>query len=836
MMATKKRKHVNKVLKEDILNELINDSGPTEQQKITDDSISTLNSNNEIERSEVSGEREEKTEDKIITINSIVEHYHKKLYENDLATGYLKSKGITNPEIWSIFKIGFCDRSLKNRLSKKQIEECKKYHLIGEDGEESLKNSFVFPVFDEVGQVICLYGLNIDTDKETAPLYFTDNKDGSAGDTVSLSNCSPTIIFNYKAFKVYDEIILTKDIIEALSLMTIGFQNIICICDDIKFSHIQKLKENRVKKIIIAYGSNYSEQLRADLLKNMLVEECFTVRMIYPKGSDTWNEALLNGMDKEYIKLIIGAEKEYRKDASTWLSMTGASEKFKVKNENGLYIFLIDNITYQLAGIKDIYSNNLKIKIRIESEQDHHRDSIDLYAYRSRQNFAGAAANKLNINAVRIGKDLEKILDYFENEQKKGKDKSKNDENELTEEEKELGLSFLKSPDIDKKIIDDITTLGYVGEDLNKLLLYLCATSRLTENPISILIISQSATGKSYLVDIVKKLIPKNEVITIHSLSDQALNYIRDLIGKFLAFGEAIFNPEVERQIREMLSSKELTRMIAEKDDKTGEIIGKIISKEVNIACVMSTTTYKVHPENASRFFIINADESAEQTRKIYNAQVNKYSPEREYIKTNVIPGIIKKHNAVQRLLKKQVIIIPDKMRNVIKFPDKLMRLRRDHERFIDLIAVVCFLRQYQKELKNNGDVKYIECDEFDYAIAYELFVKGALKSTISELPQQAVILYEEIRKMVKDISETERLKVEEVSFTQRELREFSGFSQMYIKRYIKVLVEFEYLKTKGSQSRGSRQSYSLIADETLNGIDISMIPKPGEIEKALKE
>jgi len=42
MMATQKRKHINKVLNESIFNELINDSAFNEKPVITDDTSATL--------------------------------------------------------------------------------------------------------------------------------------------------------------------------------------------------------------------------------------------------------------------------------------------------------------------------------------------------------------------------------------------------------------------------------------------------------------------------------------------------------------------------------------------------------------------------------------------------------------------------------------------------------------------------------------------------------------------------------------------------------------------------------------------------------------------------
>jgi hypothetical protein len=130
---------------------------------------------------------------------------------------------------------------------------------------------------------------------------------------------------------------------------------------------------------------------------------------------------------------------------------------------------------------------------------------------------------------------------------------------------------------------------------------------------------------------------PANEVVAITSLSDQALNYIESLLNKFLIFGEAVHSDIIEHQIREMLSSKELTRLVTLKDEKTGKLKSELVKKKVIVSTVLSTTNHRINPENASRYFIINADESREQTRKIHELQRNDYSLERYYEKTNVI-------------------------------------------------------------------------------------------------------------------------------------------------------------------------------------------------------
>ena len=115
---------------------------------------------------------------------------------------------------------------------------------------------------------------------------------------------------------------------------------------------------------------------------------------------------------------------------------------------------------------------------------------------------------------------------------------------------------------------------------------------------------------------------------------------------------------------------------------------------------VMSTARSSINEENASRSFLISIDESQNQTEAIHRRQREKYSFESYRKKEEAAPAIIARHQAAQRLLEAKMIVNP--FAGLLSFPSSQMRTRRDHERFIDLIAAVCFLRQYQKESKTS--------------------------------------------------------------------------------------------------------------------------------------
>jgi hypothetical protein len=346
------------------------------------------------------------------------------------------------------------------------------------------------------------------------------------------------------------------------------------------------------------------------------------------------------------------------------------------------------------------------------------------------------------------------------------------------------------------------------------------------------MILSQSASGKSMLVSTVEKLIPTEDVVSITSLSDQALNYFISILHKFMNMGEAVHSESIEHQIRDMLSQHELVRHVVTKDEKTGKMGTEVKRTEAIVALVLTTTRQNINPENASRFFVINTDESREQTRRIHAAQREKYTLDQYRVNSEVIPRIIAKHHAAQRLLRK--IAVVNDFNRYLDFPDTFMRVRRDHMRFIDLIACVCFLRQYQKELKHNGRFEYIECDIEDYRIAYDIMLNGVLASTMFELPKATTELYAILRGFAQQQAKKKNLKANEVTFTQREIRQLSGYGQSWLRDNLRKLVEYEYIVVQRGMRRGERGSYRIKDDTEIEKIDFSMIPTPAEMEELI--
>lgn len=222
-------------------------------------------------------------------------------------------------------------------------------------------------------------------------------------------------------------------------------------------------------------------------------------------------------------EVLTGAEtgKEEIPEPESGSVKENENKKIAVRKEGLFTVFETGGTSYRIGGIKPLFVTSLRVNIRAGNGKVSYYDSIDLYASRGRASFAQGLYRTWGISPERVEMDLVRILELLEKERdERLLSKSKTVTTELTEEEKILGMNFLKDRNIFRRITEDMSTMGYVGEELNKILLYLCASSRKLDDPISVLIISQSASGKSYLVDTVRRLMPPEDVVAVTSLSD----------------------------------------------------------------------------------------------------------------------------------------------------------------------------------------------------------------------------------------------------------------------------------------------------------------------------
>jgi DNA primase catalytic core len=774
-------------------------------------------------------------------LDKIAERYEKAVGENPEARSYLESRALWMPEAIKRFRVGYSDGGLGGVVGEAERTELLRRGMVKADGGEHFSRCIVVPLIDESGHVSGFYGRRIEADAQPAHLYLKGPHVG---------------LVNREAAKAYrDCLILTEAVLDALSLEAVGIHNAIPSygVNGFTVEHQRLFIGERVRSVVIAFDADAAGRAGAQALALRLTSLGLVISIIEPDKGKDWNEWLRSGGTPEAFQALLAAAIPFQAVqtaappavSSVGAAMPPKSDELTMTKDVGRYLFTRGGVSspvrYRLSGVRETFSASLRVSMRAElvAPQDEggkaraYVDTVDLYSSRSRCAFAQSASS-IGLDAPHVERDLLVMLDLLEAERDERLSSSESGPHVITDDERRSGLELLSSPDLIARIESDLGAVGYVGEGVNKILLYLAATSRKMPDPISVIVSSQSASGKSYLIDTVKLLIPEEDVVSMTSLSDQALNYMPEdgLVHKFLVMGEAVHSPSVEHQIREMLSAKELSRLVAVKDEKTGKLSSRLVRKQVLVALAMSTTTTDVNPENASRFFVVSTDESESQTKEVHRVQRTKYSLERLAVREDERPAIIMRHRAAQRLLRPLAIVNP--YAQLLGFPARMMRTRRDNERFLDLIASVAFLRQYQKvESADEHGHQYVECDLEDYRIAYRIMA-AILPLTLSSFPRSASDLYASFRALVHRHAQAESLSAFEVVVTQRELREATGLSQLVVKRAVRTLCDYEYLAPSGSFQRGARRGYRLLEDQELSLVDLSAIPTPTELEAAI--
>ena len=379
---------------------------------------------------------------------------------------------------------------------------------------------------------------------------------------------------------------------------------------------------------------------------------------------------------------------------------------------------------------------------------------------------------------------------------------------EMTPEEREAALAYLHDPDLIARIGDDLAELGYVGEEANKVLLYLVATSRKMSEPLSANILSPSSAGKTGLIQVVARCMPSEEVFRTSRTTPNALYHMRAdaLKHRWFVIEERDGLEDAEYPIRTLQSERKLTLLIPVKDPDTEEIYTEEKVVEGPIAYTDSTTAMSIEEQNATRGFSLHVDITAEQTRRIQEAQAVAVTREgrRRAVRQEKVARL---HQNAQRLLRADVRVdIP--FAALIDFPRHLIRSRRDFPRFLALIQAVAFIhqaqRQTRKETIDGIEQEYIEATVADYAIALAI-AQRAILSAIDDLNAHARDILQRTVEWLRKAAAANGHKPEEIVFTRHELVQSMGLDSRVVDKFAPNLHHRYFQIVEGGQGKTYR-------------------------------
>ena len=794
-----------------------------------------------------------------------IAYYHERLTQSPEALGYLAKRGIHDEALIERFQLGFADRTLGLRLPEKNRKagadirgRLQKLGLYRESGHEHFNGSIVIPIIAPTGEITEVYGRKITEGLRLGTpnhLYLPGPHRG---------------VWNEAALAEHKEIILCEALIDAMTFWCAGYRNVTASygIEGFTADHLAAFRRHGTMRVLIAYDRDEAGDRAAEKLSQQLNAaglDCY--RILFPKGMDANEYALKvtpaakslgiairkaqwlgKGEPKPIATAVAepsiptsiepAAKEEIQTPAATAAPITPAEVRDTVlpslpasplpatalpevepKVQGEEIVIVLGDRRYRVRGLaKNLaFDVLLKVNVLVARGDAFHVDTLDLYSVRARTAFIAQAAAELNVKDEVIRHDLGQVLRQLESLQEQtiaNTLQPKDSTPAIPAEEQQEAIALLKDPNLLDRILTDFTRCGVVGEESNKLIAYLAATSRKLDAPLAVMVQSSSAAGKSSLMEAVLGFMPAEDKVQYSAMTGQSLFYMgsMNLKHKILALAEEAGATRASYALKLLQSEGVLSIASTGKDPETG----KLVTHEYRVegpVMIFSTTTAIDHDEELlNRCLTLGVDESREQTRAILTLQRQKRTLEGLFAK-QAKSRLLTQHQNAQRLLRPLAVRNP--YADALTFPDERTRLRRDHEKYLTLIDTIALLHQHQRVLRTaqheGQSIEYIEVTLADIEIANRL-AHEALGRSLDELSPQTRWLLELVTGMVEKHCAAQAITRGDYRFSRRDVREATSWSDFQVKQHMHKLEELEYVLVHRG-GRGQSFVYELLYD-----------------------
>lgn len=659
---------------------------------------------------------------------------------------------------------------------------------------EKLKNCIVFALRNKSGQVVSLYGRSILND-ENARHFYTSGRQGlypayPKADSTKLILTEaiidaatllqlPEITSQYTVLALYgtngltdehkaaikelhqlQEVILFFDGDEAgRQAIKKHYQELLSIKPGIKVSYIETPQDEDINSLSISH----EPEIFSHLIENRIF--LFQLKEENPPETAQHHAPVLNTRNPEYI----------------------------IFTNDELQIVLLGGINLQQL-------DRLRVTIKISRLNNPDplcsiRHTLDLYNADYLEKFIGMAASRLETGTTVLNRAIAQLIDEIERyrltrieSMKEQKPRRK----ELTEEQKRKAITYLQSPNLMERTGEDLGKTGVIGEETNRLLMYLIFTSRLRDQPLHIISLGSSGTGKTYLQEKIAELIPEHDKLEITILSENAFYYFEqtELRHKLVLIEDMDGAENVLYPLRELQSKKRISKTIPIKDSK-GNLKTITLKVEGPICLAGTTTRERLYEDNANRSILIYIDNSPEHKELVMDYQRRLSAGK---IDTGRERQLKESFRNMQMVLR--TISVRNPFAEMLRIPEYVFKPLRSNSHYLAFIETVTFYHQYQREVKADPETgeRYIETTPEDIRWA-NLLLKDVLLAKSDELPRQIREFFEGIKYHVKATMKE--------SFYAKEIRQKLRLSPMTVNRYLRELETRGYIRKVG----GNRKS-----------------------------
>ncbi|MFZ5553523.1 MAG: CHC2 zinc finger domain-containing protein [Bacteroidota bacterium] len=483
----------------------------------------------------------------------------------------------------------------------------------------------------------------------------------------------------------------------------------------------------------------------------------------------------------------------------------GGNEKQGLNSKNPYRLsYTGKNAHYSIKGTGWLNQplDTMKIALQVislKTKQDY-RTRVDLYEYKQVNVLAQYTADKLQLNAEETEKELSVLAHLLEEYREQRQEKNlKNPEPyriQLNESTQQSCIKFLTEKGLMPRLNNLVGLSGIVGEEQNRIFLFIIASSYKMKHTLHALIQGSSGSGKTRLLKIISELMPLEDVKKYTRVTDSSF-YNQDeyfFTNKLVCFEDYDgLKEDAQLAVRELQSNEILISSTSIKDDN-GKITGGERIVRGPIASLGCTTKGEIYEDNISRCFVIAVDESKQQTLRVIKYQ------------NEVAAGIIDKEKEksireflqnCMRLLKPYNVVNP--YANRITLPEDAHKIRRLNELYQSLVRQITILHQYQRKKDTQG--RLITEKEDLQAACDIMFESIVLK--VDELDGSLRQFYEKLKQYVRSKAKKQVKNESDTDFNRFEVRQATGVSKTQQHFYLTRLVHMEYIHQYGFGNRG---------------------------------
>ena len=469
-----------------------------------------------------------------------------------------------------------------------------------------------------------------------------------------------------------------------------------------------------------------------------------------------------------------------------------AEKSFSTSNPEAFrYTNAVQQITV-LGGVKLEGLDRMRVTLKIEligSPRPPVRHNLDLYNDNQVEKLLRKVASKHEVGLSVVGASIAELTNQLENyrlEAVKELNPDPSTTPALTHAAQQEATNFLGQADLLARTNRLIGRAGVIGEENNRLLMYLIFTSRLRPQPLHVVSLGSSGTGKTHLQEKVGELIPQEEQVGITTLSENAFYYFgqQELRNKLILIEDLDGAEGALYPLRELQSKKRISKTIAHKNTR-GETRTIHLIVEGPICVAGCTTKESIYEDNANRSFLLYLDESPEQDKRIMDHQRAMAAGK---VDRSLEQEAVQLLQNVQRTLKPLEVINP--FAQLLVIPQEVFKPRRTNAHYLQFIEVVTFYHQYQREQRVNpatGEI-FIETTLQDIALANEL-LKPVLLRKSDELSGATRDHLNRLKAWLADKNRT--------AFGNREISRELKKPIATVKRHHSQLLQLGYLSAK---------------------------------------